>query len=172
MPQAIRTPGQWTSAQAPVGRALLRDAENDTYGNVGLELGARVRQGGTMDATATTAPGRDSGAAPQHLVALRHANRVRLARADLKRRIGTGELTVGEVVLNVPEEATSMTMADLLRSQKRWGEARCRRLLSAIPLTETKTVGALTDRQRRAVACALAQAEAPAERLPALAQTV
>jgi hypothetical protein len=108
-----------------------------------------------MNATATIAPGHDTGAAPQHLVALQRANKVRLARAELKRRIGAGEITVGEVVLRAPWEAASMTVADLLMSQKRWGRTRCRKFLSAIPLSEAKTVGALTERQRRAVAQAL-----------------
>jgi hypothetical protein len=108
-----------------------------------------------MNATATIAPGHDTSAAPQHLVALQRANKVRLARAELKRRIGAGEITVGEVVLSAPWEAASMTVADLLMSQKRWGRTRCRKFLSAIPLSETKTVGALTERQRRAVAQAL-----------------
>lgn len=108
-----------------------------------------------MNATATIAPGQDTGAAPQHLVALQRANKVRLARAELKRRIGAGEITVGDVVLSAPWEAASMTVADLLMSQKRWGRTRCRKFLSAIPLSETKTVGALTERQRRAVAQAL-----------------
>lgn len=108
-----------------------------------------------MNATATIAPEHETGAAPQHLVALQRANKVRLARAELKRRIGAGEITVGEVVLSATWEAASMTVADLLMSQKRWGRTRCRKFLSAIPLSETKTVGSLTERQRRAVAQAL-----------------
>lgn len=108
-----------------------------------------------MNATATIAP--EQGAAPQHLVALQRANKVRLARAELKRRIGAGEITVGEVVLGTTWEAASMTVADLLMSQKRWGRTRCRKFLSAIPLSEAKTVGSLTERQRRAVAQALGE---------------
>lgn len=108
-----------------------------------------------MNATATISPGHETGAAPQHLVALQRANEVRLARAELKRRIGAGEITVGDVVLSTPWEAASMTVAHLLMSQKRWGRTRCRKFLSAIPLTETKTVGSLTERQRHAVSQAL-----------------
>lgn len=110
-----------------------------------------------MNATATISPGHETGAAPQHLVALQRANEVRLARAELKRRIGAGEITVGDVVLSTPWEAASMTVADLLMSQKRWGRTRCKKFLSAIPLTETKTVGSLTERQRHAVAQALGE---------------
>lgn len=93
-------------------------------------------------AHATTAPG------PQHMRALARANEVRLARADLKRRIGHGEVSVAEVVLRSPWEAESMTIADLLMSQRRWGATRCRKLLQAIPLSENKTVGSMTERQR------------------------
>jgi hypothetical protein len=93
--------------------------------------------------------------APQHMQALAQANRVRLARAELKRQIADGELSVADVVLDCPWEAESMAVADLLTSQHRWGRTRCRRFLSAIPMSETKTVGSMTDRQRRALAARL-----------------
>ena len=101
-----------------------------------------------MDATAT-AP------APQHMRALAQANRVRLARAELKRQVAEGEVDVAEVVLECPWEAESMTIADLLMSQHRWGRTRCRRFLASIPMLETKTVGSMTERQRRALAAQL-----------------
>jgi hypothetical protein len=101
-----------------------------------------------MDATAT-AP------AAQHLRALAQANRVRLARAELKRQVAEGETTVSDVVLTCPWEAESMAICDLLMSQHRWGRTRCRRFLAAIPMSETKTVGSMTDRQRRALAAML-----------------
>jgi hypothetical protein len=110
-----------------------------------------------MNASATIAPG------PQHLRALQRANEVRLARAELKRRVAEGELTVAEVVLESPWEAQSMAIADLLMSQRRWGRTRCRRFLAQVPLSETKTLGSLTERQRRAVAALL---EASLERVP------
>jgi hypothetical protein len=99
-----------------------------------------------MNAEATMAPG------PQHLRALERANAVRLARADLKRRVAEGELTAAEVILGAPWEADSMTVSDLLTSQRRWGHTRCRKFLQSIPMSENKTIGSMTDRQRRAVA--------------------
>jgi len=87
--------------------------------------------------------------------ALAQANRVRLARAELKRQVAEGETTVGEIVLECPWEAESMAIADLLLSQHRWGRTRCRRFLASIPMSETKTVGSMTDRQRRALAARL-----------------
>jgi len=51
---------------------------------------------------------------PQHLRALEHANRVRLARAELKRRIAAGDVMVPDVVLESPWEAQSMALAAML----------------------------------------------------------
>jgi hypothetical protein len=98
------------------------------------------------NADATIAP------APQHMRALARANEVRLARAALKRRIAKGDLSVSDVVLGSPWEAESMTISDLLTSQRRWGTTRCRKLLQCVPMSENKTVGSMTERQRRALA--------------------
>src|SRR4051812_41291663 len=102
-----------------------------------------------MHAEATIAP------APQHMLALQRANEVRLARAELKRSVAHGRVRVADVVLAPPWEAESMTIADLLMSQRRWGITRCRKLLQTIPMSENKTVGSMTDRQRRALAALL-----------------
>ena len=93
--------------------------------------------------------------APQHMQALARANRVRLARAELKRSIGRGEVEVIEVIENVPWETESMTLAELLTSQRRWGRTRARKLLQALALSENKRVGTLTPRQRAMLTSAL-----------------
>jgi hypothetical protein len=103
-----------------------------------------------MNATATVAP-----AGPQHMRALERANKVRLARAELKRRIATGEISVADVILDCPWEAESMAVADLLMSQRRWGHTRCRKFLTHIPMSERKTIGSMTERQRRTLAAML-----------------
>jgi hypothetical protein len=106
-----------------------------------------------MSATATVAlPAHNIGATPQHLKALERANHVRLARADLKRRVAEGQLAVADVILGRPWEAESMEVCDLLLSQRRWGWTRARKVLAAIPIPENKTIGSMTDRQRRALA--------------------
>ena len=102
-----------------------------------------------MSATASIAPG------PQYMQALQRANEVRLARAGLKRRVASGELSVAEVLLGSHWEAENMTISDLLMSQRRWGHTRCRKLLMQVPVSENKTVGTMTERQRRALALAL-----------------
>jgi hypothetical protein len=98
-----------------------------------------------MNAAATIAP------APQHLRALARANEVRLARAELKRQVADGEISAAHVILECPWEAASMTVSDLLTSQRRWGTTRCRKLLASIPMSENKTIGSMTERQRQAL---------------------
>src|ERR1700754_1639560 len=100
--------------------------------------------------TTATAP-----APPQHMRALEQANRVRLARAELKRQGAEGGATVAEGVLRCPWEARSMTMADMRMSQHRWGRSRCRRFLTPIQMLETKTIGTMTMRQRKELAARL-----------------
>ena len=107
-----------------------------------------------MHAEARMSPG------PQHLQALERANAVRLARADLKRRVAVGDVSAAEVILRSPWEAESMTVSDLLTSQKRWGTTRCRKFLQCVPIPENKTIGSMTERQRRALAQLLHDGEA------------
>jgi len=108
---------------------------------------------------ATIAPAPTSPTAaqtPQHMQALARANRVRLARAELKRAVGRGEVDVAEVIRGVPWETESMTLAELLTSQRRWGRTRARKLLQALALSENKRIGTLTPRQRALLTSALA----------------
>ncbi len=92
---------------------------------------------------------------PQRLRALEQANAVRLARAELKRRIAEGEVTAAEVILNCPHEAHRWTVAELLVAQRRWGVTRCRKFLERNHISEIKPIGSLTERQRRLLATQL-----------------
>ena len=93
--------------------------------------------------------------------ALERANKVRLARAELKRRVAAGETNVAEVIVQCPWEAASMAVGDLLMSQRRWGQTRSRKFLAQIPMSEQKTIGSMTDRQRRTLAAVLAAGGSP-----------
>ena len=93
----------------------------------------------------TTLPRRE---APQHMEALARANRVRLARAELKRSIARGDIDASAVVRECPWETESMTIAELLTSQRRWGRTRARKFLLGVSLSENKRLGTLTSRQR------------------------
>lgn len=102
-----------------------------------------------MTETATMTP------EPQRLRALGRANEVRLARAELKRKIAEGEISAAQVIVSCPWEARSWSVADLLMSQRRWGGTRCRKFLTHNQINEMKPIGALTDRQRKLLSAQL-----------------
>lgn len=98
---------------------------------------------------------------PQRLRALDRANKIRLARAALKRQIALGEVSAAEIILTCPDAALSWPIGDLLMSQRRWGTTRCRKFLAANHLVETKPIGTLTERQRRVLAGGLTRSTMP-----------
>jgi len=102
-----------------------------------------------MDSRGTTV---DSS---QRLRALERANRVRIARARVKRRIAAGELTAAQVILSPRREIDGMPIAGVLGSQRRWGEFRSRGLLARLGMSDAKTIGSMTERQRIATASVL-----------------
>lgn len=111
-----------------------------------------------MMETATATP-----ESPQRLRALERANEVRLARADLKRRIAEKQISAAEIILRCPGEANSWAVSELLLSQRRWGRSRCRKFLGRNHISEVKTIGALTERQRWMLAKQLECTDAIAE---------
>jgi hypothetical protein len=104
-----------------------------------------------MEAASTIAP----APLPQHMRALAHANRVRLARAALKRSVAADDVDVAEIVRTCPWEAETMTVGELLRSQRRWGRTRARKFLFSLALNENRQLGRLTERQRNVLAAEL-----------------
>ena len=92
---------------------------------------------------------------PQYMTALKRADEVRLGRARVKQAIASGKTTVAEAL--AVECCQSAKVFDLLRAQCRWGNVRAAAFLLTIPLSEAKTVGSLTDRQRRVLLDALAR---------------
>jgi hypothetical protein len=93
---------------------------------------------------------------PQHMAALARANRVRLARAELKRSIARGDVDPARVIEEASWETENMTLAELLTSQRRWGRTRAQKLLQTLGLSENKRIGTLTPRQRSLLCAALA----------------
>ena len=97
-----------------------------------------------MDAV-TTIP---AAKVPQHMQALARANEIRLARAAVKRSVAREETAAARVVRECPWECETMTLAELLTSQRRWGRTRTRKFLFNLGLSENKRLGTLTERQR------------------------
>ena len=104
-----------------------------------------------MTGIAAVAPGRKA-MPQQRMDALKRANRVRLARAELKRNVASGHVRAADVILTPPWEATSMPVDELLTSQRRWGTERARRFLASMQIPENKQIGTMTQRQRSCLA--------------------
>ena len=140
--RCLRPPAGAQSAAAGEGeRAEVRHAGDAR--RIGPGAAARRRSAGTTTRTARGRLPRAAGRfpwtqrrrAPRRSTCARsqQANRVRLARAELKRQVAEDETTVGGHRARCPWEAESMAIADLLMSQHRWGRTRCRRFLAADP---------------------------------------
>jgi hypothetical protein len=95
------------------------------------------------------------GEGPQHVRALERAIHVRSARATVKRRIASGELTAAEVILGHRWELDTMPITEILSSQRQWGRGRCHQFLIRLAMRENKEIGSMTQRQRTAAAALL-----------------
>lgn len=82
------------------------------------------------------------------MAALRMANEVRFARAQMKRAIFRGELSVTDVLADPLPCMATMKVRDLLGAQFRWGPARVRKVMVRCRIADGKTVGGMSARQR------------------------
>ncbi len=96
-----------------------------------------------------------TGRPDQRRLALERANRVRLTRASLKRRLRAGEVAAADAILRSSRDTDTMTIAELLLSQRGWGPARSAKMLLSVSIAEKKTLGSLTERQRVMLAAVL-----------------
>lgn len=92
----------------------------------------------------------------QYMAALERANKVRLARSAVKHQLRDGSMSVEEA-LGHPAVHT-MEIAVLLEAQRDWGPARVwdvfqrlRRLAPPVIVSEFRSVGKLTARERAAI---------------------
>lgn len=85
----------------------------------------------------------------QRMAALESANRIRSKRAELKRRARVNPLLVPGTILNPPDWVLTMRVEELLLTIPRIGRVKARKILRTIDISQSKTVGGLSDRQRR-----------------------
>ena len=97
----------------------------------------------------TTAPPRSTG---QRLTALERANEVRSARAVLKTQIKRGLVLAVEVLRSPPEYTAKMKVVDLLLAMPKTGEVKATKVLDRCGISTSRTIGGLTERQRRELA--------------------
>lgn len=79
------------------------------------------------------------------------ANEIRIKRSQLKRKIKRGEVDPRHIIALPPDYVLSMKLTHLLRAIHRFGDVRLRRLMRVCMISDTKTLGGLSERQREAV---------------------
>lgn len=89
------------------------------------------------------------------LANLERAMAVRKERAAIKKRVGTGELSVADVIDMDSEAASRMRVIDLLASRRGYGKKRSLKLMRKLKISERRRVRGLGMRQREALLKAL-----------------
>lgn len=88
----------------------------------------------------------------QRLRSLKLANEIRSARARMKRDIRSGFPSAAAVVADPPWFALTMKVGQLLEAIPGWGPVRARRTMRLLGVSEGKTLGGLSVRQRGVLA--------------------
>jgi hypothetical protein len=84
----------------------------------------------------------------RRLTALSKANEIRSARARLKQQLHDGEARLEQILASPPQCVSTAKVLDLLLAVPNIGPARADRLLASARVSQTKVIGALTERQR------------------------
>jgi hypothetical protein len=94
----------------------------------------------------------------QRREALKLANDVRRQRAEIKRALRTGEVSIAELLVGSPEFLLSARLSQILLAVPGYGQVRVNRLLKRCRISPLKTIGGLSERQCEELARALAGA--------------
>ena len=81
--------------------------------------------------------------------ALQRANEIRMRRAQLKRDLKSGRRSIHELLLAPPEYLETAKVFDLLLAVPKYGRVKVNKILSQCRISPSKTIGGLSERQRR-----------------------
>jgi hypothetical protein len=87
----------------------------------------------------------------QRMEALERANEIRSLRAQLKRDLKGGRKAIEEVLSRPPDYLATMTILDLLIWTPKRKRIRASQVLRRCHITRSRTIGALTERQREII---------------------
>ena len=85
----------------------------------------------------------------QRMEALTKANDIRSRRAQLKRDLKAGRQPIHELLLKPPGYLETAKVFDLLLAVPKYGRVKVNRILSQCRISPSKTIGGLSERQRR-----------------------
>jgi hypothetical protein len=81
--------------------------------------------------------------------ALRRANDVRVKRAKLKKDLKSGDVSIEQILAAPPEYVSTAKVFDMLMAVPKFGRVKSLRMLNQCRISQSKTVGGLSDRQRQ-----------------------
>jgi hypothetical protein len=101
----------------------------------------------------TTTPSKPVTQAPersldQRMEALRRANQIRSRRAQLKKDLKSGRTSIQVVIANPPDFVITAKVFDMLMAVPKYGKVKATRFLNTCRISQGKTIGGLSDRQR------------------------
>jgi hypothetical protein len=84
----------------------------------------------------------------QRMDALRRANEIRVRRAQLKKDLKNGRARIEDILHNPPGYVETAKVFDMLMAVPKFGRVKAARFLNQCRISQSKTVGGLSDRQR------------------------
>jgi len=96
-------------------------------------------------ANSSTAPERSLN---QRMDALARANQIRIKRAQLKRDLKAGRLSIHTLLLKPPEYLETAKVFDMLLAVPKYGRVKVNKILAHCRIAPSKTIGGLSERQR------------------------
>ena len=105
-----------------------------------------------MPPTTESAPAKQSSAPErsltQRMEALQRANDIRTRRAQLKRDLKAGRVTIQTLLNDPPEYLETAKVFDMLLAVPKYGRVKVNKILQTCRISPSKTIGGLSQRQR------------------------
>ena len=84
----------------------------------------------------------------QRMEALKRANDIRVRRAQLKKDLKLGRVQIEQILDAPPEYVSTAKVFDMLMAVPKFGRVKAARFLNQCRISQSKTVGGLSERQR------------------------
>lgn len=91
----------------------------------------------------------------QRMDALQKANIIRCWRAQLKRDLKAGRVSIHRLLLEPPEMLETAKVFDMLVATPKYGRVKANKILQRCRISPSKTMGGLSDRQRAEIVAML-----------------
>jgi hypothetical protein len=84
----------------------------------------------------------------QRMDALQRANEIRTRRAQLKRDLKAGRVSIHNLLREPPEYVETAKVFDMLLAVPKYGRVKVGKILQTCRISPSKTIGGLSERQR------------------------